>query len=102
MSIVKQRGDIRLDIESSLHCDVVDYLNVSTQYEAVKFKYMLIPVYLMNFAFRKKKYRVYMNGSTAKITGKTPVSPWRVLLAGILGIAAAVFLVWLFYLLGGE
>ena len=56
----------------------------------------------MNFAFRKKKYRVYMNGSTAKITGKTPVSPWRVLLAGILGIAAAVFLVWLFYLLGGE
>lgn len=94
--------DIRLDIESSLHCDVVDYLNVSTQYEAVKFKYMLIPVYLMNFAFRKKKYRVYMNGSTAKITGKAPVSPWRVLLAGILGIAAAVFLVWLFYLLGGE
>ena len=95
-------GIIRKAIIAQYNCDVVDYLNVSTNYEAVKFKYMLIPVYLMNFAFRKKKYRVYMNGSTAKITGKTPVSPWRVLLASVLGIAVAALLVWLFYLLGGE
>ena len=43
-----------------------------------------------------------MNGSTAKVAGKTPVSPLRVLLAGVIGIALAVFLVWIFYLLGGE
>ena len=93
---------IRSDIRSSLHCDVVDYLNVSTHYDNVTFKYMLIPVYIMNFMFRKKKYRVWMNGSTAKVTGKTPVSPWRVLIAGVIGIALAALLVWLFYLLGGE
>jgi len=93
---------IRSDIKSSLRCDVVDYLNVSTNYNDVTFKYMLIPVYIMNFMFRKKKYRVWMNGSTAKVTGKTPVSPWRVLIASVIGIALAVFLVWIFYLLGGE
>lgn len=94
--------EIRSDIRSSLHCDVVDYLNVSTKYDSVTFKYMLIPVYIMNFLFRKKKYRVFMNGSTAKITGKTPVSPWRVAIACILGAALAVLLVWLFYILQGE
>ena len=94
--------EIRSDIRSSLHCDVVDYLNVSTMYNSVTFKYMLIPVYIMNFLFRKKKYRVFMNGSTAKITGKTPVSPWRVAIACILGAALAVLLVWLFYILQGE
>ena len=93
---------IRSDIKDSLHCDVVDYLNVSTRYDAVTYKYMLVPVYITNFLFRKKKYRVWMNGSTAKITGKTPVSPWRVLLATALGVVLAVLLVWLFYIIGGE
>ncbi len=93
---------IRSDIESSLHCDVVDYLNVSTRYDNVTFKYMLIPVYIMNFLFKKKKYRVWMNGSTAKVTGKTPVSPIRVIIASVLGLALSALLVWLFYLLGGE
>ena len=86
-------GNIKRDIESSLRCDVVDYLNVSTKYEQVKFKYLLIPVYLMNFLFRKKRYNVFVNGSTAKIYGKTPVSPLRVGIACVLGAAIAILLV---------
>ena len=86
-------GNIKRAIESSLRCDVVAYLNVSTKYEQVKFKYLLIPVYLMNFLFRKKRYNVFVNGSTAKIYGKTPVSPLRVGIACVLGAAIAILLV---------
>ncbi len=87
---------IRRDIVSSLCCDVVDYLNVSTEYEDVKFKYMLIPVYLMNFPFKKKKYRVFVNGSTAKIYGKTPISPLKTVLASVIGVLLAAALAWVF------
>lgn len=90
---------IRSDVESSLHCDVVDYLNVSTNFEAVTYKYMLVPTYITNFLFKKKKYRTYMNGSTAKITGKTPVSPLRVISAVLIGAAVIALIATLFYLL---
>lgn len=67
--------------------DVVDYLNVSTTHEAVTYKYVLLPIYLHNYKYGKKLYSVHINGNTGKVTGKSPVSPWRVLLAVVLGIA---------------
>ncbi len=67
-------------------CDVVDYLNISTSHSSVTFKYVLLPVYLITYAYKNKAYTVYCNGSTGKIVGKTPVSPWKVALA-VLGIA---------------
>lgn len=68
-------------------CDVVDYLNVSTVHNAVTYKYVLLPVYYSNFVYRKKQYPVTVNGNTGKVSGKTPVSPWRVLTAVIIALA---------------
>jgi hypothetical protein len=87
---------IRSNIINSLHCDVVDYLNVSTTYSDVKFKYMLLPIYTLVYLFKKKKYVVRVNGSTGKVKGKTPLSPIRVAIASILGIALVGLLIWFF------
>lgn len=87
---------IRSQIRNGLYCDVVDYLNVSTSFENVTFKYMLLPVYTLVYLFKKKKYTVRVNGSTGKIKGKTPVSPLRVVIASVLGAVLAGFLIWLF------
>lgn len=67
--------------------DVIDYLNVSTNHNSVTYKYVLMPVYRLNYRYNKKDYPVLINGNNGKVTGKAPVSPLRVAVAVVLGIA---------------
>lgn len=67
--------------------DVIDYFNVSTMHEMVTYKYVLLPVYVGNFNYRKKLFNFFVNGTNGKVFGKTPLSPWRILFAVFLGIA---------------
>ncbi len=86
---------LRREILSQYSHDVVSYLNVATEHEKVTYKYVLLPVYQLNFKYARKNYSVFVNGETAKITGKTPVSFLRVLTAILLGIAVVGLLVFL-------
>lgn len=81
---------IRKDIENSLHCDEVDYLNISTTHTGVTYKYVLLPVYRLVYGYKGKDYGVMINGSSGKVKGKTPKSAIKVLIAVVLAIAAAV------------
>ena len=90
-------GAIRRGILSRYIYDVVDYLNVSTTHSEVTYKYVLLPVYLLNYRYGKKLYSVHINGNTGKVAGKLPVSPLRVLLAIVLGIAVVGLLGFLMY-----
>ena len=78
---------LRQDILNSYGYDVIDYLNVSTRHSDVTYKYVMLPVYRLNYRFKKKDYNVAVNGNTGRITGKTPVSPLRVTIAVLLGLA---------------
>lgn len=81
---------LRQDILRHYGYDVIDYLNVSTRHLNVTYKYVMLPVYRLNFYFKRKDYNVCVNGNTGKIIGKTPVSPWRILAAIGIGIAACL------------
>lgn len=83
-------NQIRQLILSYEGCDVVDYLNVSTTHHSPTFKYVLMPVYLLNYRYNKKDYRVAINGNTGKVAGKTPISPLRVIIAVLLGLGVLV------------
>ncbi len=85
-------GRLKRNILSQYRYDVVDYLKVSTSHEKVTYKYVLLPIYNLVFNYNKKPYNVYVNGNTGKITGKTPVSPLKVL-SLVLGIVAIILLV---------
>ncbi len=80
-------ADLRKSIIDSYGYDVVDYLNVSTSHFEVKYKYVLVPVYRLNYKFKKKEYPVVVNGNSGAVTGKAPVSPLRVIIAVLLGLA---------------
>ncbi len=88
---------IRRAIISNSCCDVVDYINVSTIHNNVTYKYALLPVYLINYKYKNKNYTICVNGNTAKATGKTPVSPWRVTAVVLLGLAVVVGLLFIIY-----
>lgn len=78
---------IKKTVLSKYSYDVVDYVNVSTKHEKVTFKYVMLPVYVGHFTYGKKLFNFYVNGTTGKVFGKTPVSPWRVLFAVLAGLA---------------
>ncbi len=89
-STAKTRMDkvIRRRILGRYDYDVVDYLNVSTTHENVKYKYVMIPVYVGNFTFRQKLYNFFVNGTTGKTYGKYPKSGLRV--GGLILLGAAI------------
>ena len=71
------------------HADVADVTGLKTDNEDVRYKLTLLPMYLSSFSFKDKYYHVLINGQTGKANGESPVSPWRVLLAVLLGLALA-------------
>ena len=97
-------GEAKSDMDQAIRrlimekhdCDVCGSLNVSTYHNDVKYKYLLMPVYNLNYNYKKKSYRVNVNGNTGKVVGKTPVSFWRVLIAVVLGLAVAAGVAYLF------
>jgi len=56
---------------------------------------VLVPVWILAYEYRRRRYRFLINGQTGKIEGTAPVSPWKVL--GVVGLVVLVFvlLVWL-------
>ncbi|MCL2676200.1 MAG: hypothetical protein FWE84_06465 [Firmicutes bacterium] len=98
----KARGQIdsgiRRQIISSLRCDVVQTLNVKTAYENKKFKYLLLPLYIITHKYKEKVYKTHINAQNAKIVGDYPKSGLKILalIAGVLGgIVLAALIAWL-------
>ena len=97
---------IRAGILSRYVYSSVDYLNISTQCNDRKFKYLLLPIYVGKFSYRKradktaKLYNFFVSGHNGKVVGKAPVSPLKVggLVLGILGAVAAAVLLAIFLL----
>ena len=83
-------GELRSLILSQYVYDKVAYLNVSTAHEKVTYKYVMLPVYVGAFNFKKKLYNFFVNGSTGKVGGKTPKSALKITLF-IASIIAVVF-----------
>ncbi len=67
--------------------NVID-LAIDTKISNVTYKYALLPLYVGHSEYDDCKYELYVNGQTGKTYGKTPVSPWKVLLVTALGLAA--------------
>lgn len=96
-------AQIRRNILARYHYDVIDYFNVSTSHSAVTYKYVMLPVYVGNYTFKSKVYNFFVNGSTSKVTGKTPLSPLKVGIAVVLGLAVLAgigFLIYYLYSIG--
>jgi len=77
-------GMIRSGILSQHRHDVVAYLNVSTHYIDVKYRYVLLPVWMSNYRYNNKAYSFIVNGSTGKITGQVPRSALKII--GFIGL----------------
>ena len=83
------RDDVRADIGGDLQR--IDFLK--TYYYDTKFKYILLPIYVINFKYNDKEYYFAINARNGKVSGKRPYSYFKIafLVITILIILAGIF-----------
>ena len=95
----KARGILESRIRDKIlkenNADRVSDLKFESLFSNVKFKYIMLPVWLSSFRYKEKIYNFMVNGQTGKVGGKSPVAAWKVILATILGIAVLALLLYL-------
>lgn len=101
-AVQKADGVIYRDIMRRHNADVDGGIEIHTQVLKRSFKYVMLPVYVVSCKYRGKLYNQYVAGvygkgdNKAKVCGRAPVSPWKVLalvLAGLGLLAGLIALV---------
>jgi LSD1 subclass zinc finger protein len=88
-------GQVATQIRRDIGGDQQRIHNVQTRYNDVKFKHVLLPVWLSAYRYRDKVYRFLINGQTGEVTGESPKSWWKIALltvAILIGLFIALVL----------
>lgn len=88
------KNNITKEIKRDKHADRVDRLKFNTEYFSIKYKYLLVPIWISSFKYKNKIYNFMVNGETGKVSGKSPVSALRVIIA-ILIILLILFILFM-------
>jgi predicted RNA-binding Zn-ribbon protein involved in translation (DUF1610 family) len=75
-------------IDSAIHADVRGLIggdeqrvhSIKTRYDAITFKHLLLPVWLLAYRFHDKTYQVMVNAVTGEVQGERPYSVWKIVL----------------------
>ena len=51
---------------------------VNTRYSDIKFKHVLLPVWVSAYRYRDKPFRFIINGQTGEVSGQSPKSAWKI------------------------
>ena len=82
-------------IERSVMGDIVEVINVSTDYSDIKYKHILLPIWISSFHFQEKVYQFIVNGQTGKVSGNYPLSAMKIA-SLVVSILIILFIVYLF------
>lgn len=93
--------ELRNRILSQYSYDRVAYLNVSTRHERVTYKYVMLPVYVGNYNYKKKLFNFYVNGESGRTWGRYPKSVPKILSLVLIGAALVGLAAWYFVTNGG-
>ncbi|MBM3968391.1 MAG: hypothetical protein FJ302_00800 [Planctomycetes bacterium] len=83
---------IASDVRSLIGGDEQRVSEIKTRYDALTFKHLLLPVWLLAYRYHNKSYQIFINAVTGEVQGERPYSFWKIFLAImiVLGIIAAV------------
>ncbi|MCH7229450.1 hypothetical protein L0U85_01025 [Glycomyces sp. L485] len=82
--------DVRRDIggdEQRVH-------SIDTSYSNIKYKLLLLPVWLVVYLFGGKSWQVLVSGQTGRVTGERPWSAWKIAFAVVIGLVVAAVAVY--------
>ena len=99
IAVKRAESSIYQDIMRMYGADHDGGLKMDVQVVERSFKYVMLPVYVVTSKYRNKVYNQYVSGvyskrdaTKAKVSGKAPVSPWKVLavVLSCLAVAAGI------------
>lgn len=79
-------------IRSSLGYDTYRMMSYHHSHRSVRFKHILLPVWISSYRYGGKVYSFLVNGESGKVAGRAPVSPIKVALTVLAGLALAALL----------
>ncbi len=87
------------DIERDIGGDHQRIDAMETRYGEIRFKHILLPIWMSVFRFRDKIYRFVVNGRTGEVQGERPYSPWKIAFAILLAalVIGGGFAAWQHY-----
>ena len=88
-------ADAKQRVKDAIHIDVCQRIGgdhqqihvLNTRLDALTFKHLLLPVWMLAYRFHDKPYRVFINAGTGEVQGERPYSFVKIAFA-VLGIAA--------------
>lgn len=83
----KMVGQLESEIISQIGGDTVRFLNVSSKFDQLTYKHLLLPLWLSSYLYKEKTYQFMVNGQTGEVVGEYPKSPIKIGLLILLGIA---------------
>ncbi|MDD4188468.1 MAG: hypothetical protein PHX37_00060 [Eubacteriales bacterium] len=87
----KVDSEIYKGVIDQIRADEVRNLSINTICKTIKFKHVLLPVWISAFTYKKKIYRFMVNGQTGNVQGETPVSLLKV--AGTMAAFILAFII---------
>jgi LSD1 subclass zinc finger protein len=89
--VAKAAIDVRIRklVERDIGGDHQRIHSVASRYSDIKFKHVLLPVWISAYRYRDKPYRFVINGQTGEVCGESPKSWWKIaflVLAILLGL----------------
>ncbi len=81
------RRNITKKIRMEHHADDVRFLKIHPSFTGIKYKYLLLPVWMACFKYKEKVYRFMVNGQTGRVSGKIPISAFKVAITVVAAIA---------------
>ena len=72
--------------------DTHRFLNVNTSFSNIKYKHILLPIWVASYYYKNKQYHFLVNGQTGEVQGYKPISWLKVgaVVAAVAGIIAGI------------
>lgn len=86
-------SELSMDVRHRIGGDEQQITSQKTNYSAITYKHLLLPVWLLAYRYRDKTYQVMINATTGKVSGHRPYS-WVKITFAIIAVAAAVATFW--------
>jgi predicted RNA-binding Zn-ribbon protein involved in translation (DUF1610 family) len=86
---------IKQDVRSRIGGDTQRIHSINSRYEAITYKHLLLPVWMLAYRYGDKPYQVVINAQTGEVQGDRPYSWVKItmgVLAAMLVVATAAYL----------
>ena len=80
---------ISRDVRRDIGGDVQQVHSIDTRYDALTYKHLLLPLWLLAYRYSETTYQVMVNAQTGEVQGERPWSWIKITLTTVAGLVVA-------------